>query len=732
MLITEKKKNKIMGFNDFNKLIQERFDYIQSNYKLFRSGITGDQLWNTYLKSFRPGDDPVFRDPESTSHTCNNDKNFIRRYGNVVGINENYEIVSMFDLDLDEFDVYYQPSKAISELLQNSKIENVFFETYEELNSLPYEKVNKSNKKFQLGNVTSYKQYTKEEVEKYGGVELNKVYAFDHFHVFLNTEFVDNSKKSIESIMGSYRDAKNVFKRAMDEIPLDTLELVRDLINQGSLLNGDTHLYKLNEFIPLKKEYNKIKNKDNWAWVKSYNLPIAKFRNELIGTLCVELAEGVELNDACKTWNKRVDPVNYMKAKSPITQKQIKEAQKFVEEMGYVESFNRRFATIDDININEILHSNVGKGEIKTASIFDSIQPSKSTRHKRSQFDCIEEVSIEKFMKDILPNCTSVEAFMENRFQGNLVSLIISNNKDVKSLFKWDNPFSWTYNGNLTGKSELAKMVESKGGRIDGVFRFTHSWNELEPNRSLMDLHVFMPNCGLHRDGLHDTYPSGDRVGWNRRNDVRSGGVQDVDYTNEAPVGYIPVENITFPTLDKMPEGKYICKIHNWSFRSSGGMGKAEIEFDGNIYEYVYPKTKHKEWITVAEVTLKDGKFTIEHKLPETNQSKKYWNLDTNEFHKVNLVCQSPNYWGENNTGNKHYFFMLDNCKSDVSLRSFHNEYLNADLLTHRKVMEVLANTTMIEPSDNQLAGIGFNSTVRDELIVKVSGSFKRTLKIKF
>ena len=33
---------------------------------------------------------------------------------------------------------------------------------------------------------------------------------------------------------------------------------------------------------------------------------------------------------------------------------------------------------------------------------------------------------------------------------------------------------------------------------------------------------------------------------------------------------------------------------------------------------------------------------------------------------------------------------------------------------------------------EKQIAGIGFNSTVKDELIVKVSGSHKRVLKIKF
>jgi hypothetical protein len=726
MIGTETNKNKIMNFNEFNTLIQKRFDYLQGNYVLLRSSVTGDELWETYLKSFKPGDDPVFRDPNSTSHTCNNDKNFIRRYGNIVGINDKYEILSMFELNLDKSDVYYQPTKAMNKLLTKSKIENVFFETFDELNSLPYEKITKKNTRFQLGSGTNYKQYTKEEVEKYGVVELNKVYSFDHFHVFLNKYYVDMSGKSVDAIMGGYRDSKNVFKRGLDEIPLDTFILVRDLIKQGSLLNGEAHLFKLDAIIPLKKEYDNISSelKDNWSWFKSYNLSFSKFKNEVIGTLCSDLAEGMELNEACKTWNKRVDPVNYMKAKSPITQKQIKEAQKFVEEMSYGESFDRRFATLDDININEILHSNIGKGDIKTASIFDSVQPSKTSRHKKSQFDGIEEVTIDKFMKDILPNCTSVEAFMENRFQGNLVSLITSNDKTAKSIFKWHNPFSWTYNGNLTGKSLIKDAVKEKGGKVDGVLRFSIMWGEDDPtDNSDLDAWCTLPNKSTI--GYSTSYRK------DRGNTRNMSGQLDVDITS--PNNYDNkniVENIAFIDLNDMKDGKYSFHVNMYSNRGSKGF-KAEVEFDGEIYRYEY----NSSWSGnkgVAEVTLKDGKFTIEHKLPEINQSKKYWNLDTNEFHKVNLVCQSPNYWGENNTGNKHYFFMLDKCKSDVSLRSFHNEYLNSDLLSHRKVMEVLANTTTIEPSENQLSGLGFNSTVKDELIVKVTGSFKRTLKIKF
>lgn len=66
-------------------------------------------------------------------------------------------------------------------------------------------------------------------------------------------------------------------------------------------------------------------------------------------------------------------------------------------------------------------------------------------------------------MSDILPTCTSVEAFLDNKHEGNLVSLTTANAKDSKPIFKWSNNYSWTYNGNLAGKSQIKENVKSAG-----------------------------------------------------------------------------------------------------------------------------------------------------------------------------------------------------------------------------------------------------------------------------
>ena len=705
-----------MQFKDFSQLVKQQFSTICQYQQLYKSSVTGDALWDLYLGSFKPKDNPIFRDPNSSSHNDNLDKNFIRRYGNIVAINENNEIVTMWDIALTENSEYYLSAKAMSNALKTNVIQDVFFETYSELNILPYEKVNKTQPLYRLGIAQNHKQYTKEEVAKFGVVEEGKVYQFNHFHIDLPTLFVDKSGSSQATIIGNYRDAKNVFGRGLSEISLDTLELVSDLIKQGSLLDGQTHLYKVEKMIVLKKQYNQLASKevDNWLWKKSYGLKEAKFRNELIGTLCVDLTEGKEINESCQTWNKRVDPANYMKATAPISKRQIEEAQKFVEENGYTDSFNRRFATIDDINVNDIVHSNIGNGVVKPASIFDKVKPAKSTQHKKSEFKDIEEVTIDKFIKDILPGCTSVEAFFENRMSGNLVSLTTSNVLNSKPLFKWNNNFSWTFNGNLAGKSLIKENVKAIGGKTTGAVRCSLQWNDPD-TRGIIDL------------DLHCIVPSGFNVYYGNRNHSDTSTWLDVDMRNPPSIG---IENITIDRLIR--DGVYLFKVRNYSGHTKFNGFKAEIEFGGETFEYFVPNS-FVDFKSIAQIVVKNGEVVeIRHNLDPTTSSKNIWNLDTNQFHKVNLVCLSPNHWADNNIGNKHYLFMINNCKSDVPLRSFHIENLTSDLLEHRKVLEVLGQTTMLNPADKQLAGLGFNATIGDELIVRLQGTFKRQIKIKF
>jgi hypothetical protein len=71
-----------------------------------------------------------------------------------------------------------------------------------------------------------------------------------------------------------------------------------------------------------------------------------------------------------------------------------------------------------------------------------------------------------------------------------MVSLTTANDKDSKPIFKWKNNYSWTFNGNLAGKSQIKENVKAAGGKITGLLRCSLQWNDEDTKGSVdFDLH---------------------------------------------------------------------------------------------------------------------------------------------------------------------------------------------------------------------------------------------------
>jgi hypothetical protein len=80
---------------DFKLSVQSQFEKM-SGYPLFRVNVSGDELWELYLKSFPEGINLIFR--ERTKHDCSACRHFIKKVGNVVAIGEDYNIISIWDV----------------------------------------------------------------------------------------------------------------------------------------------------------------------------------------------------------------------------------------------------------------------------------------------------------------------------------------------------------------------------------------------------------------------------------------------------------------------------------------------------------------------------------------------------------------------------------------------------------------------------------------------------------
>lgn len=689
-----------MTFKTFASQVYARFNAL-SQHELFVVGDDNRQIEQVYLQAFPEGTNPIYK--TNTEHHCTCCFQVLRNVGNVVAI-INGKIETLWEgyTPPAPYDVV---AKALNTWVKQQAITNLF-----------------RTDQGGFGAVENFKK------------DGDTILTFNHFNVKIAKQ---HKTADVGKVTGEWRSMVEVFKRGLETLSLDALNTVIDLAaakGPEALYRGAEHLHTLQAFREAMQVYRGLSEdgKALWLWANAGS-PLARFRNTAIGTLVVALSEGEDLEAAVKSFESKVAPENYKRTTSLVTPAMVAAAMKTIEGLGLEPALARRHAKLSDVSVSNVLWvNNNAKNVMKSpleSLLMDAV--------KKPVKDVIgDTIDIETFMKDVLPQAESINLLVKNSHRQNFVSLTAPVDANAERLFKWDNAFGWSYEGELADSS-LRAAVAAKGGRVDGAFRFSHSWNHDKRNASLMDLHVFMPGWSEPnvKGKTHDEYGNSERVGWNNRNHRPTGGVQDVDYTDAAPAGYVPVENITFPDLKRMPEGEYKCKIHNWKLRSptEGGF-KAEIEFEGNVFEYDYAKPLgNKEWVDVATVTLKNGRFSIEHHIPHGASSIEHWGVKTETFVEVDTVMLSPNFWDNNTVGNKHYIFALKGCKRPGEVRGIYNEFLRGDLEQHRKVFDLIAQKSKCAESEDQISGLGFSSTRHDTVTVQVKiGNRTRNFNVNF
>lgn len=676
-----------MEFKFFTNLVRKQFKSMSKSGQLFVVNSSKDEIWDCYLNSFPIGTNPIYK--ERREYDCQICKSFIRQAGHIVAIKNN-KLITIWDITIND-PTFQTVANAMAEYVKSCTIDTIF---------LSSESIGVESNKQQLEN--------------------GEILTWNHFSIKVPNE---NIGTNIGTDAGKARSKTEVLYRSLKELTLESAEIVLELIEQGSLYRGEEHKDSIKKFMNDKKNFDKIpKSKQMiycWTLTNSFGI-----RNTVIGSLLVDICNGVELDDAVKMFENKVAPQNYKRPTALITKSMIEKAQKKCAELGYEPSLYTRCAVSEDITINNVLFADRSVKPAMGVNAFDILKNDINDIKGTKNLDKIEEVSIENFVETILPKAESIELLFENKHENNLMTLLAPVNSDAPNMLKWNNNFRWSYNGEVA--DSIKQRVKKMGGNTNGVLRFSIMWNDGDNNQNDFDAHAYEPN--------------GNKITFmNKCVRHKSSGMLDVDIRypkSESPDGPA-VENIVYTNIDNMPDGDYNFVVHN--FKHNGGMTgfNAEIEFDGQIYNFVYNKNlKHDDKVSVATVnkSKKDG-FKIVTSLESTVKTKQIYGISTNKFHKVTMMMYSPNHWDgeQRGNGNKHYFFILKDCKNNnESVRGFYNEFLKEDLNEHRKVFEMLASKIKAEPTDNQLSGLGFSSTKRDIIICNITGTFNRKIKITF
>ena len=663
-----------MNFKLFAQQVKDNFDRM-STKPLYRTNVGLDEIKDVYLSAFPAGTNPIYI--TNTQHDCTCCKSFIRNVGGLVNI-VNGQIITIWD-NITTGDVYEQVAQTMRDYVLSKPITSVFYA---------------SEKK--------YGQYQTTQSLPDGST-IN----WNHFNCEIPNHLFKGG--SVGELAGQHTTSASMLTESLSKFNTDAIVTVSNLIFDGLLYRGEEHKSAVDNFAKLWNKFQQYPADAKLFGLENFSNPAARFKNTVIGTLVEDISNGVDIEVAVKSFESKVAPANYKRSKSLITQGMIDSAMKTINELGIEPALERRHATIHDLNINDVLWADKS-ASVKMQGVAALL--STSVAKKKPATDNVTEVSIDSFLTDLVPTAESIEVLVENKHQSNFMNILAPVNPSA-NIMKWDNNFTWSYNGNVT--DSMKELVKSFGGKVEGRMRFSIMWNDQNDNPDDLDAYCHTPSGEVY---------FGKKIVGNMHLDV------DI----QRPEG-TAVENIIHNSNSIKP-GTYRYSVHNYSSRGATSGFKAELEIDGSVFEYTYPKPLgQSEYVQVVTVNVDfNGKVSFDHHLTNEQSSKSIYNISTNQFTKVNSIMLSPNHWCNTvPTGNKHFMFILDGCQTKDTVRGFYNEFLSNNLTPHRKVFEVLASKMQVQPDTEQLAGIGFSSTVPNDLVVKLTDSSStRMYKIKF
>ena len=663
-----------MDFKPFGRAVNERFNLL-SREELYVCGV-GDHVWDVYQNAFPSGTNPIFN--VRKEHDCSCCKHFLRNVGNVVAI-INGEIHTIWEIDGLEYP-YDVVAKELDSFVRSQPIVGIF-----------------------RSGETRY------------GIDVNYLRRVSSdvvpFHHFFCTVDKKHFTKAAGTVRGDAKTSADVLRRALEELSVESLGTVIELITSNSLYRGEEHLKSVNGFYRLSTAYRALSTdsaKDLFVWKECHN-GLAHFKNSVIGTLVTDLSSGVDLEAAVRLFESKVAPLNYKRSTALITPRMITDAMKTIQELDIEPALERRFAHIGDVTINNVLWADGSIKPIMKDGIEGMLMEAVLPSAVKADGDA-ENISIEDFMNNVLPKAREIGMYVGNPHTNNLMSITAPVHPGAKHLFKWENGFAWSYSGNVT--DSITERVKRAGGNIDAKLRFSLSWFNYDD----LDIHVIEP------DGNHIYFS-------NRCLKL------DVDMNAGGGTSREPVENVALKTPTN---GEYRVYIHQYNKRENVDVGfVVEVANENNITQYSYPRALwDNERVDVGKFVVQNGdiiSFEINPQLNGKGISKNVWGLGTEQFVPVDTVMYSPNHWDEQHSGNRHWFFILRGCKNDIPCRGIYNEFLCNDLEKHRKVFEILGEKTKCPVVPDQLSGLGFSSTKKDSVLVRVKGEkMQRLLKINF
>ncbi len=357
--------------------------------RLFTTDV---DLWPIYLDSFAS---PKVRQ-HYNCHTC---KNFIRRYGGLVTINDDGTTTSAVWNPESAPEEIRQAIQNMKDAVERSRVAGVFVSSLETLGTRD---------------------------------------AGYHHHYYLKNPTVHNGRLFSDStVMAQKREDYETLTSSLAGYSPKHLEAAQILASSNALYRSEKVLGHIDWLFSLKnamKQNPSVARNLAWKAVASAPPGYCTPRSSVLGSLLEDLGNNLQVSVAAKRFADKMHPLRYRRPTAAPTDGAIDAAEKLVEKLGVARSLDRRYATIEDM---QTVWAPV-EGGIGDLSVFGHL--------KNAQADtssvCKGNITWVKFAAEVLPKARGIDVYIPSG-SSDYTIFATATHSDAPVIFQWDNPVSW-------------------------------------------------------------------------------------------------------------------------------------------------------------------------------------------------------------------------------------------------------------------------------------------------
>lgn len=263
--------------------------------------------------------------------------------------------------------------------------------------------------------------------------------TWTHFHgnpAFKYTEKAYTAPQRMAERVQDYEMLNRALAEYRPEVVSQALRILRaDALDRSEKTLGAAEwLHDLHDRIESAPRY--VRQNIVWKAVATAPAGFCHVRTNMIHTLMDDIKEGTLTFEAIAArWSAKMHPLQYQRPTAAPTEQAIDQAEKLVEKLGLARSFERRYATLEDV-LARVWTSRATPAEAKKEGVFAAVREGVAPKKEPIELPLVT-MTWRKFAEEVLPKALTMQCLVPQG-HADFYGLVTAVHADAPPIIQWD------------------------------------------------------------------------------------------------------------------------------------------------------------------------------------------------------------------------------------------------------------------------------------------------------